>query len=102
MDLLVIEERRNVLVALSTNVAHIKICFLHVFSHVNSQLYFVEQFVTTRVAREPSKLHFDMLVRIHVRRQCSNVCISDATDHADLRILMRVDVLLEIGKKLEV
>lgn len=93
-----VKERCNVLVALSTNVAHIEIGFLHVFSHVNSQLYFVEQFVTARVAREPSKLHLDMLVGIHVGRQCRTVFISNATDLTDVRILMSVDVLLEIGE----
>lgn len=40
MNFLVIEKRCNEPVALTANVANIKICFFHVLSHVNLQKYY--------------------------------------------------------------
>lgn len=102
MNFLVIKKRRNVFVALATDVANVEIFLLHVLSHVNFQLNLIEESVTTKIACKSSKVHLNMFVIFKMKLQSSFVNVVNTTDQANVGILMRVDVMLKFIEKLKI
>lgn len=54
------------------------------------------------VADEPPQLHIDVLVIFHVNDQSFFIDIIDPADQANVRVRMRLDVILEVAAKLKV